>query len=74
MFQINERVTGILKKRGHDGKVNLIIYVETAQGMLNLHDVCRRGTQLSDSPDSSLYLDGIVFGSDDFCANIGEKN
>ena len=56
-----------------DGKFNLIIYMETAKGLLNLSDTCRRGQELSEG-GADFVLDGIVFGSDDFCADIGKWN
>eukprot|EP00914_Ancora_sagittata_P015440 GHVO01030516.1.p1 GENE.GHVO01030516.1~~GHVO01030516.1.p1 ORF type:complete len:250 (+),score=31.70 GHVO01030516.1:43-792(+) len=51
-------------------KFNLIIYMETATGLVNLVDTCKRGVALC-SEGADFILDGIVFGSDDFCADIG---
>ena len=50
-------------------KLNLVIFVESAVGLLNLQDTCQRGIQLSET--GPFHLDGVVFGSDDFCADIG---
>lgn len=50
-------------------KMRLVIFVESAIGILNLESVCRRGLELSKS--GPYKLDGVVFGSDDFCADIG---
>lgn len=45
--------------------------VESAIGLMNLKDVFLRASQLSRS--EQLYnLEGVVFGSDDFCADIGK--
>ena len=53
-----------------ENKFNLVIFVESAISLLNLVDICRAATSISDK--SPFHLDGIVFGSDDFCADIGE--
>ena len=50
-------------------KFNLVIFVESAIGLLNLQNICARGVQLSLT--GPFHLDGVVFGSDDFCADIG---
>ena len=58
-----------LKRRGHsDNKFNLVIFTESAEGLLNLKDICEQGRKMS----SNFKICGIVFGSDDFVANIGE--
>ena len=51
--------------------INLIIYAESAQGLLRLEDICQKAVELS-KLGSGVQLQGIVFGSDDFCASIGE--
>lgn len=52
-----------------DSLVDLIIYVESAKGLLDLREICQHAMELDEY--SNLRLAGIVFGSDDFCANIG---
>lgn len=52
-----------------DSLIDLLIYVESAKGMLDLRDICRHAMELDEF--SNLRLAGIVFGSDDFCASIG---
>lgn len=52
-----------------DSLVDLIIYVESAKGLLDLREICKHAMELDEY--SNLRLAGIVFGSDDFCANIG---
>lgn len=44
--------------------------MESALGLLNLRDVCAKGTELS-LRSSIFNVDGLVFGSDDYCADIG---
>lgn len=50
-----------------DKKIDLITYVESAVGLLDLRDICQHTKRISES----ARLVGVVFGSDDFCANIG---
>jgi len=51
-------------------EVNLLTYVESAKGLLDLKDICNHAIELS---EFNLFdLDGIIFGSDDFCASIGQ--
>ncbi|XP_014679659.1 PREDICTED: citrate lyase subunit beta-like protein, mitochondrial, partial [Priapulus caudatus] len=50
-------------------KVNLILYIESAQGLINLREICSKG--IDKSALGSFQLDGIVFGSDDYIADIG---
>ncbi|XP_015219017.1 citramalyl-CoA lyase, mitochondrial isoform X2 [Lepisosteus oculatus] len=49
--------------------IHLITFVETAVGLLNFKSVCEEIHQLG--PKAGLHHDGVVFGSDDFCASIG---
>ncbi|XP_076444983.1 citramalyl-CoA lyase, mitochondrial-like isoform X2 [Babylonia areolata] len=48
---------------------HLITYVESAEGLMNMKDVLRRADGFS--KEGTYHLDGVVFGSDDFCADIG---
>ena len=50
-------------------EINLITYVESAKGLLNLKEVVTHAIELSEF--HLFSLEGIVFGSDDFCASIG---
>ena len=59
----------LLSKKNVEQTVNLVIFVESAIGLLNLREICQKAVEMCD--DSTLRLDGIVFGSDDFCADIG---
>lgn len=49
--------------------IELIIYVESARGLLDLKDICEHFLEMAEF--TKCRLAGIVFGSDDFCANIG---
>lgn len=62
-------VTNALKDRQLSRKIRLIIFCESAQSLLSLSGLCHHGKQLTDN--SPLQLDGAVFGSDDFCADVG---
>ena len=59
-----------MKDRSIETKIGLIIFVESAIGLLNLRDVCQIGMETS-LRSSTFQLEGVVFGSDDFCADIG---
>uniref|UniRef100_A0A3Q2PAP6 Citramalyl-CoA lyase, mitochondrial n=1 Tax=Fundulus heteroclitus TaxID=8078 RepID=A0A3Q2PAP6_FUNHE len=58
-----------LKGRTPTEPVRLVTFVETAVGLLNFKAVCEEIRQLA--PRAGLHHDGVVFGSDDFCASIG---
>ncbi|ESO87404.1 hypothetical protein LOTGIDRAFT_127794 [Lottia gigantea] len=47
----------------------LITYVESAIGIMNLRDTLNAATQ--HTKEGIYHIDGVVFGSDDFCADIG---
>lgn len=49
--------------------IRLVTFVETAVGLLNFKAVCEEIRRLA--PKAGLLHDGVVFGSDDFCASIG---
>ena len=54
----------------HSTRPGLIIYVESAVGLLNADSTCRKAIQLSKN-GAPFVLEGLVFGSDDYCASIG---
>ncbi|KAI3356420.1 hypothetical protein L3Q82_017636 [Scortum barcoo] len=58
-----------LKGRALTEPVRLVTFVETAVGLLNFKAVCEEIHQIA--PKAGLHHDGVVFGSDDFCASIG---
>lgn len=69
---VMKTIHSALKDRQLESKLGLIIFIESAIGLMNLRDVCHKGTELS-LRSSTLQLEGVVFGSDDFCADIGAK-
>ncbi|KAM8858051.1 citramalyl-CoA lyase, mitochondrial isoform 5-T5 [Synchiropus picturatus] len=58
-----------LKARPLTEPIRLVTFVETAVGLLNFKVVCEEIRRLA--PQAGLHHDGVVFGSDDFCASIG---
>ncbi|XP_076857258.1 citramalyl-CoA lyase, mitochondrial [Brachyhypopomus gauderio] len=58
-----------LKDRKLKEPIRLVTFVETAVGLLNFKAVCEEARRLG--PAVGLHHDGVVFGSDDFCASIG---
>ncbi|KAM8977478.1 citramalyl-CoA lyase, mitochondrial [Pelodytes ibericus] len=58
-----------LKGRKLKKPIHLITFVETATGLLNFKDICVECLQRG--PNAGLYLDGVVFGAEDFRASIG---
>ena len=69
-LQVTKIISSALKDRPIETKIGLIIFVESAIGLLNLRDVCQIGMETS-LRSSTFQLEGVVFGSDDFCADIG---
>lgn len=53
----------------HQNKVRLVFQCESALGLVNLQGICERAKNLSEK--GPFRLEGIMFGSDDFCADIG---
>lgn len=66
-----DRLSTLLHHRSNEvnENMNLIIFVESAEGLLNLRDICQRGRELTSA--APFRMEGIVFGSDDFVADIG---
>ncbi|XP_027195230.2 citramalyl-CoA lyase, mitochondrial-like [Dermatophagoides pteronyssinus] len=50
--------------------IDLITYVESAIGLLDLRDIAKHTIDMCKTLNN-MHFAGIVFGSDDFCANIG---
>lgn len=69
-IQFAEKLSFSIKDKVLEEPFNLIIYTESAIGLINLVEVCRRGEQLT-SQGAPFQLAGVVFGSDDFVADIG---
>lgn len=72
--QLAEALHDRLKElnKGKLGIFNTIIFIESALGLLNFEAICRRAQELMDL-GVPLCLEGVVFGSDDYCASIGER-
>ncbi|KAL4233208.1 hypothetical protein ACF0H5_007892 [Mactra antiquata] len=69
---ITHQVTTVLKNRELTHKISLILFVESALGLINLREICEKGTEFS-LRSNTFSVDGLVFGSDDYCADIGAK-
>ena len=65
---LDESLGGIAREDNEN--LRLIIYVESAIGLMNIKEICQRGIELSEV--ASFDLDGVVFGSDDYIADIGK--
>lgn len=64
-----EKLGSALASRKDAKDVNLITYVESARGLLDLKEICKRAQELSEF--SLFFHEAVVFGSDDFIASIG---
>lgn len=64
---INEQV----KQYKDFTNLNIFFYMESAISLINLNDIIKTALKLSaDKYDKKFNLEGFVFGSDDFCADI----
>lgn len=69
--QFSDCLKEVLKSRDSDfDPLKVIIFVESAVGLINLHTICQRAETMAQN-GAPFHLDGVVFGSDDFCADIG---
>lgn len=53
-------------------KINLIMFAESAQSIMNLPKICQKAKDLSKTCRFTPV--GLVLGSDDLCASIGKNN
>lgn len=58
-----------LSKKQNQNPISFIIFVESALGLVNLKEIIE--STIAYSSTSKLRFEGIVFGSDDYCASIG---
>ncbi|XP_077486940.1 citramalyl-CoA lyase, mitochondrial-like [Amblyomma americanum] len=65
---VKEHVEHALGGRQH--RLELIVCIETALGLLNCRHLLEHASAMSHSP---LQLAGLLFGSDDFTASIGAR-
>ena len=68
--QFTKRLKEVLQGRQLATRPFLITYVESAMGLMNLRDIFKKTIDLQ-LKEQLYILDGVVFGSDDFCADIG---
>lgn len=50
-------------------RVGLIIFIESSKGLIDLKEICQKAVSLKEK--SAILPEAIVFGSDDFVADIG---
>lgn len=62
------KLESLLSRANH--QVRLIIFVESARSLLDMKELCQHCVDLS-KQGAPFKLEGAVFGSDDFCADIG---
>ncbi|XP_022652833.1 citrate lyase subunit beta-like protein, mitochondrial [Varroa jacobsoni] len=66
---VNKR---LLKTKEDSCKMlNIVLYIESAIGLIYLKDILQHASELSEI--SRGVIDAVVFGSDDFTANIGAQ-
>ena len=59
------------KLKGYSHKLNLFFYMESAMSLINLNKIIQTALAESSLKYSNRFkLEGFVFGSDDFCADI----
>jgi len=64
----------IFKTNNMKRPLRLVIFTESAEGLLDLRAILSRLKKLScvsDKEGAAYILEGVVFGSDDYCASIG---
>lgn len=69
-----EKLDIVLKKYKNFTNLSLFFYMESALSLINLNDIIKEAIGLSANKYSSRFcLEGFVFGSDDFVADIGAE-
>ena len=66
VWRTTERVTGPGR-----ATIGLIMFIETARSLLDIDRICSAAWDLAAAPHSPLCPVALVFGSDDFAADIG---
>ena len=56
---------------GDRAPMGLIMFIETARSLLDVDQICKAAWDLASQPGSLLCPVALVFGSDDFAADIG---
>lgn len=55
-------------------RLRMFFYMESATSLINLNEIIRTALELSTRKYASRFgLEGFVFGSDDYCADIGAQ-
>lgn len=62
-----QKLNSLLEKK-HNMK--LIVFVESARSLLDMQELCQHCITLQDQ-GAPMTLEAAIFGSDDFCADIG---
>ncbi|KAK3098504.1 hypothetical protein FSP39_020145 [Pinctada imbricata] len=65
-----KRLKSAMKDRPDSTRPYLITFVESAMGLMNLKNIFSKAYDLQ-LKEKLYILDGVVFGSDDYCADIG---
>lgn len=55
---------------GDKHKIRLIVFIESAKSLLHMEELLEHAVKLQ-KQDSPFSIEAAVFGSDDFCADIG---
>jgi len=67
-----DKFHSVLKNYSDFKSMNMFFYMETAFSLINLNDIIKTAIQLSkEKYQNKFNLEGFVFGSDDFTADIG---
>ena len=66
VWNVTEKVVGTNR-----GTIGLIMFIETARSLLDIDTICKEAWTLASRPGSVLCPVALVFGSDDFAADIG---
>jgi len=70
MMWLFDIVDEYMEERDDFGTINMLGQIESAKGLMNIRDVVEADINLA-TESMSVRLDGLIFGSDDFAANIG---
>lgn len=66
VWSVVEKVVGKVEQQ-----MGLIMFIETARSLIDIDHICQAAWDLAKSPSSPLCPVALVFGSDDFAADIG---
>ncbi|XP_015929081.2 citramalyl-CoA lyase, mitochondrial [Parasteatoda tepidariorum] len=69
LMWLNDVLRSHLQPKKEFKMLNLLFLVESAISLLNLRSLCAKAMELSQ--EGFFRLEGLIFGADDFCADIG---